>query len=393
MPNTTNYNWATPADSDLVKDGAAAIRTLGSSIDSTLKTQIDAQIPDSLLTTTGDTIYATGASTPARLPIGSTGQVLTVAGGVPTWTTPVSGSLIWTNRLAATGNTFNQIAYNGTNLYVAVGAAGQLYTSPDGLTWTSRTSGFGANEGKDVAFGNGLWVAIANGGLISTSSDGVTWTLRTANMATNDMNAVTYANSLWVVVGGGGGTTNTGGITYSTDGITWTRKSQSLTVGAQYYAVAWNGTNWIVGAAVQTSNNYLYATTPSGTWTAASILGGNTVQGVWWDGTKHIINNNNNWYYTTSGTTLANNAGYNSVPSYGTSNNQAKLYNGSIYTLQTYLQSFVASATVNPIVGTPTINPTSIFNGTSLVANVGTIGVFAVGTILADNRGRIYTSF
>jgi hypothetical protein len=33
MPNTTNFGWATPADTDLVKDGAAAIRTLGSSID------------------------------------------------------------------------------------------------------------------------------------------------------------------------------------------------------------------------------------------------------------------------------------------------------------------------------------------------------------------------
>ena len=36
MPNTTNFNWATPADTDLVKDGAAAIRTLGNSIDSSL---------------------------------------------------------------------------------------------------------------------------------------------------------------------------------------------------------------------------------------------------------------------------------------------------------------------------------------------------------------------
>ena len=33
MANTTNFNWATPDDTDLVKDGAAAIRTLGSSID------------------------------------------------------------------------------------------------------------------------------------------------------------------------------------------------------------------------------------------------------------------------------------------------------------------------------------------------------------------------
>jgi hypothetical protein len=33
MATTTNYSWTTPDDTDLVKDGAAAIRTLGSSID------------------------------------------------------------------------------------------------------------------------------------------------------------------------------------------------------------------------------------------------------------------------------------------------------------------------------------------------------------------------
>lgn len=33
MPTTTNFGWTTPADTDLVKDGAAAIRTLGSGID------------------------------------------------------------------------------------------------------------------------------------------------------------------------------------------------------------------------------------------------------------------------------------------------------------------------------------------------------------------------
>lgn len=43
------------------------------------------------MTTTGDTIYSSSGSTPARLGIGSTGQVLTVAGGVPSWATPASG--------------------------------------------------------------------------------------------------------------------------------------------------------------------------------------------------------------------------------------------------------------------------------------------------------------
>jgi hypothetical protein len=43
------------------------------------------------MTTTGDTIYSSSGSTPARLGIGSTGDVLTVAGGVPSWAAaPVS---------------------------------------------------------------------------------------------------------------------------------------------------------------------------------------------------------------------------------------------------------------------------------------------------------------
>ena len=37
MATTTNYGWTTPDDTALVKDGAAAIRTLGSSVDTTTK--------------------------------------------------------------------------------------------------------------------------------------------------------------------------------------------------------------------------------------------------------------------------------------------------------------------------------------------------------------------
>lgn len=35
MPTTTNYGWTTPADTDLVKNGANAMRTLGTQIDQT----------------------------------------------------------------------------------------------------------------------------------------------------------------------------------------------------------------------------------------------------------------------------------------------------------------------------------------------------------------------
>jgi hypothetical protein len=79
MATTTNYAWETPDDTDLVKDGALAIRTLGSSIDTTTK----ALNPS---TTLGDIEYRSAtANTNTRLAIGTTGQVLTVAGGVPTW--------------------------------------------------------------------------------------------------------------------------------------------------------------------------------------------------------------------------------------------------------------------------------------------------------------------
>jgi hypothetical protein len=86
MATTTNYGWTTPDDTALVKDGASAIRSLGTSVDTTTK----ALNPS---TTLGDIEYRSStANTNTRLGIGTTGQVLTVAGGVPSWATPASGS-------------------------------------------------------------------------------------------------------------------------------------------------------------------------------------------------------------------------------------------------------------------------------------------------------------
>jgi hypothetical protein len=79
MATTTNYGWTTPDDTALVKDGASAIRTLGSSVDTTTKNLN----PE---TTLGDIAYRSStANVKTRLGIGSTGQVLTVVGGVPAW--------------------------------------------------------------------------------------------------------------------------------------------------------------------------------------------------------------------------------------------------------------------------------------------------------------------
>ena len=113
MATTTNYSWTTPDDTNYVKDGASAIRSLGSAIDSTLKTQIDAQIPDSLLTTKGDLIAATGASTPARLGVGTNGQILTAD------STAASG-VAWATSASAFDPLFN---LKPTSYYVRNGAS------------------------------------------------------------------------------------------------------------------------------------------------------------------------------------------------------------------------------------------------------------------------------
>ena len=51
MATTTNYSWSTPDDTALVKDGAAAIRSLGTAIDTTVFNNASAAIADTKLAT------------------------------------------------------------------------------------------------------------------------------------------------------------------------------------------------------------------------------------------------------------------------------------------------------------------------------------------------------
>jgi len=116
MATTTNYGWTTPDDTALVKDGAAAIRTLGSSVDTTTK----ALNPS---TTLGDIEYRSStANTNTRLGIGTSGQVLAVSSGVPAWTTLSSGAmtLISTTTLTGASVTLSSIpqTYNDLRLVI-----------------------------------------------------------------------------------------------------------------------------------------------------------------------------------------------------------------------------------------------------------------------------------
>lgn len=99
------------------------------------------------MTTTGDTIYSSSGSTPARLGIGSTGQVLTVAAGVPSWATPASGgmTLISTTTLSGTSITISSIpqTYNHLQLVVTgfVPGTNQHYQAFDFYTGSSSSVG------------------------------------------------------------------------------------------------------------------------------------------------------------------------------------------------------------------------------------------------------------
>lgn len=122
MATTTNFGWETPDDTDLVKDGAAAIRTLGQAIDTSMMdleggttgqvlskasnadmdftwvTTDDANaIQNAIVDAKGDLISATAADTPARLAVGTNGQVLTADSTTATglkWATAGGGGKV-----------------------------------------------------------------------------------------------------------------------------------------------------------------------------------------------------------------------------------------------------------------------------------------------------------
>ena len=100
------------------------------------------------MTTTGDMVYSSSGSTPARLGIGSTGQVITVAGGIPSWATPASGggmTVISTGTLSSTGVTFSSISgYNNLQLSISgYNVGGQrLYVRINGDTGSNYTGGY-----------------------------------------------------------------------------------------------------------------------------------------------------------------------------------------------------------------------------------------------------------
>jgi hypothetical protein len=157
---TTNFGWVMPAAVNLVTDLPADFDVFGQAVDTDfvgLKGGTTGQVlakasgtdldfvwsadaagMTNPMTTTADIIYSSSGSTPARLGIGSTNDVLTVAGGVPTWAAAGGGmTLLGTYTADNTAATFTIGSIPGTYKHLLlVGTALQSSTTQNSVLFT-----------------------------------------------------------------------------------------------------------------------------------------------------------------------------------------------------------------------------------------------------------------
>jgi hypothetical protein len=162
MPTTSNFGWTTPADTDLVKDGAAAIRTLGNGIDTSLvdlkggttgqvlskasNTDLDFSwvsdatgIPATIFDAKGDLIAATAADTASRLAVGTNGHVLTADSATSTglkWAAvptsyPASDQATVATSQTTTSSSYTDLATSGPAVTVTTGTKALVIVTSD----------------------------------------------------------------------------------------------------------------------------------------------------------------------------------------------------------------------------------------------------------------------
>jgi hypothetical protein len=152
MATTTNYGWTTPDDTALVKDGASAIRTLGTAIDTTVFTNASAGIAKTIVDAKGDIIAATAADTVSRLAVGANDTVLTADSTAATglkWATPAAGgmTLLSTTTLSGATTTISSISQSYNTLFAVITGItsttdGRIRCAPNANTTSSWSVNF-----------------------------------------------------------------------------------------------------------------------------------------------------------------------------------------------------------------------------------------------------------
>ena len=205
---------------------------------------------------TGDTLYASALNTVSKLTIGATGQVLTVAGGVPTWAT-LSTSAVTTFSAGTTGFT-PSTATSG-----AITLAGTLAVTNGGTGQTTANTAFNALAPSQTS---------QSSKFLTTDGTNTSWASPVASAASVTIGTTTVISgtSGYILYNNAGSlgnlaTTGTGSVVLSTSPTL----TGTLTAATGTFSGIVTGSAYLFGS----SSNYLYqSTTESVTFRVGTTL-------------------------------------------------------------------------------------------------------------------------